>query len=317
MAAAAGDGFLSGNCPFHEWRLMRAPNRRNLTRIRAMRLTIRAPMSTTVFPTIFVPHGAGPCFFMDWQPAGTWDRMGGWLRGLVDVVGARPRAILVVSAHWEQPLATVSAQAAPGLLFDYGGFPEHTYRLAWPAPGAPALAADIRGLLDDAGFASAEDHARGLDHGVFIPMKLAFPDADVPVVQLSLLRGLDPAAHLALGRALAPLRERGVLIVGSGMSYHNMRRFMSGSPGVDPASRTFDDWLGETVALPSAERDARLAAWADAPGGRESHPREEHLLPLHVVAGAGGDDTGRRVLRDEVIGSVQSAFLFGAPVKPM
>ena len=272
------------------------------------------PMSATVFPTVFVPHGAGPCFFMDWQPAGTWDRMGGWLASLVDVVGARPSAIVIVSAHWEEPAATVNAQAAPELLFDYGGFPEHTYRLTWLAPGAPALAAEIRGLLGQAGIASAEDHARGIDHGVFIPMKLAFPDADVPVVQLSLVRGLDPAAHLAIGRALAPLRERGVLIVGSGMSYHNMRRFMTRANAVDPASRAFDDWLVDTVALPRDAREARLAAWAAAPGGRESHPREEHLLPLHVVAGAGGDDAGRRVLRDEVIGSVQSAFLFGEPV---
>lgn len=263
-------------------------------------------------PTVFVPHGAGPCFFMDWQPAGTWDRMGGFLRGLVDVVGTRPRALVVVSAHWEESAFTVNAQAAPDLLYDYGGFPEHTYRLAWPAPGAPDLAARIRALLAGAGVESREEHRRGLDHGVFIPLKLAFPDADVPVVQLSLRTGLDPAAHLALGRALAPLRDEGVLIVGSGMTFHNMRRFKMSGAGVDADSQRFDAWLAETIALPRAEREARLVDWSRAPGGRESHPREEHLLPLHVVAGAAGDDAGTRVLDDVVLGSAQSAFLFGA-----
>jgi aromatic ring-opening dioxygenase catalytic subunit (LigB family) len=249
---------------------------------------------------------------MDWQPAGTWDRMGDFLRGLVDVAGVRPRALLVVSAHWEESAFTVNAQAAPDLLYDYGGFPEHTYRLTWPAPGSPELAARVRALLDGAGLASREEHRRGLDHGVFIPLKLAFPDADVPVVQLSLKAGLDPAAHLALGRALAPLRDEGVLIVGSGMTFHNMRRFRMGGGGVDADSQRFDAWLADTVALPRAERERRLADWASAPGGRESHPREEHLIPLHVVAGAAGDDAGVQVLGDQVLGSAQSAFRFGA-----
>ena len=263
-------------------------------------------------PTVFLPHGAGPCFFMDWPPAGTWDRMGGWLRGLVDHVGARPRALVVVSAHWEAPAFTVNAQAAPALLYDYSGFPEHTYRLAWPAPGAPDLAARIRALLTGAGIDSGEEHRRGLDHGVFIPLKLAFPDADVPVVQLSLKAGLDPAAHLALGHALAPLRDDGVLIVGSGMTFHNMRRFKAAGAGVDADSQRFDAWLAQTVALPRAERERYLIDWAQAPGGRASHPREEHLLPLHVVAGAAGDDAGAQSLADTVLGSVQSAYLFGA-----
>lgn len=263
-------------------------------------------------PTVFVPHGAGPCFFMDWNPPGTWDRMEGWLRGLVDRIGRRPDAIVVVSAHWEAPVFTVNAQAAPGLLYDYSGFPAHTYELTWPAPGAPDLAARIRKLLGDAGIDSAENHERGLDHGVFIPMKLALPDADVPVVQLSLRAGLDPAAHIALGRALAPLRDEGVLLIGSGMSFHNMQRFRRAGGDVDVDSARFDAWLGETVVLPRAEREQRLTNWADAPGGRAAHPREEHLLPLHVVAGAALDDPGARVFADQVLGSAQSAFAFGS-----
>jgi aromatic ring-opening dioxygenase catalytic subunit (LigB family) len=252
---------------------------------------------------------------MEWNPPGMWNRMEEWLRNVVSVAGARPRAILIITGHWEADAFTANAQRSPGLLYDYTGFPEHTYRLTWPARGSPELAARVRSLLADAGFPAAEDHGRGLDHGVFIPMKLAFPDADVPVVQLSLRVGLDPAEHLAAGAALAPLRREGVLIIGSGMSFHNMHRLMgnlrSGATDIDPDSERFDVWLAEAVALPRAQREQQLIRWATAPGGRASHPREEHLLPLHMVAGAAGDDSGERVFQDHVLGSVQSAFQFG------
>jgi aromatic ring-opening dioxygenase catalytic subunit (LigB family) len=268
-------------------------------------------MSDHALPTLFVPHGGGPCFFMDWNPPDAWDRMGAWLRGADGLVGERPKAVLVVSGHWEEPAFTVNAQAAPDLLYDYHGFPEHTYRLTYPAPGSPGLAAEVRDLLSAAGLPAGEDHGRGLDHGVFIPFKLIYPQADIPVVQLSLRAGLDPQEHVAAGRALAPLRSRGVLIVGSGMSFHNMRRFRFGGGAPDPDSVLFDAWLAEAVALPAQERARALAGWAQAPGGRASHPREEHLIPLHVVAGAAGDDPGRRVFQDNVLGSMQSAYMFG------
>jgi aromatic ring-opening dioxygenase catalytic subunit (LigB family) len=270
-------------------------------------------MKTNRLPTFFIPHGAGPCFFMEWQLAGAWQRMETWLRGLVDHAGTRPEALIVISAHWEAPAFTVNAARRPDLLFDYHGFPDSTYQLTWPAAGSPDLAARIGKLFTDSGIAHAEYTARGLDHGVFVPLKLAFPDADVPVVQLSLRQGLDPAAHVAMGRALAPLRDEGVLIIGSGMSYHNMRRLRLGGGPVDPESVHFDDWLTQTVAMTGDRRSQGLAGWAAAPGGRASHPREEHLLPLHVVAGAAYDEPGERLLRDEVIGSVQSAFRFGTP----
>ena len=269
-------------------------------------------MSDNSLPSVFVPHGAGPCFFMDWNPPGAWDRMEAWLRGIGILVGAKPKAILVVSAHWEEAVFTVNAQAKPGLLYDYYGFPEHTYQIEWPARGAPALAAEVRELLEIADIESAEDHDRGLDHGVFIPMKLAFPDADIPVLQLSLRSGLDPAEHIALGRALMPLRRKGVLIIGSGMSYHNMAQLQRGT-AVDPESLRFDAWLAETVAMPSAVRERRLVDWVRAPGGRASHPVEEHLLPLHVVVGAAGEGLGAKVFEDTVLGSVQSGFLFVDP----
>jgi len=142
-------------------------------------------------------------------------------------------------------------------------------------------------------------------------MKLAFPDAEVPVVQLSLRSSLDPKEHLAAGRALEPLRNQGVLIVGSGMSFHNMERLRRGGSAADPDSQKFDGWLEETVDLRRDRREGRLLDWENAPGGRASHPAEEHLIPLHVVAGAAGDDPGRKVFSDTVIGSMQSAFMFG------
>lgn len=268
-------------------------------------------MTRPILPTLFVPHGAGPCFFMDWEPADTWKKMADWLRSIPEVIGSRPEALLVVSGHWEAPHFTVNARAAPSLLYDYSGFPSHTYDLQYEASGSPGLAGKVRALLDAAGISNKEEHTRGLDHGVFIPMKVAFPEADVPIVQLSLKSGLSPEEHLALGRALAPLRREGVLIVGSGMSFHNMRRFRFDDSVLDQDSVRFDEWLSETVGMPADIREQRLIEWAAAPGGRASHPREEHLLPLHVVAGAAGDDNGQQVFQDRVIGSIQSAFLFG------
>lgn len=260
-------------------------------------------------PSYYLPHGGGPCFFMDWDPPDTWTRMGAYLKGLAAELPQRPRALLVVSAHWLQPAFTVGSAAAPSLIYDYGGFPEHTYRLTWPAPGEPALAGRVKDLLQATGLDAREDPQRGLDHGVFVPLKLAFPKADIPVVPLSLRADLDPAAHLAAGRALAPLRDAGVLILGSGMSFHNMRGY--GDPRFGPVSDAFDAWLTEAVetADPVA-RDAALAAWDRAPGGLQSHPRgqEEHLLPLMVAGGAGG--RGQRTFSDRVMKTTISAFRF-------
>jgi len=217
---------------------------------------------------------------------------------------------LVISAHWEEAEFTVTTSPKPPLLFDYYGFPEHTYRLRYDAPGSPELAREVRELLAKAGIASKEDAERGLDHGVFIPFLLIYPDADIPVVQLSLKAGLDPAEHIAVGRALAPLRERNVLIVGSGMSYHNMEAFQRGLPPT--ASGTFDAWLTDAATDPDpGRRDEKLAHWSTAPAGRDAHPREEHLIPLMVAAGAAGGDVGQRTYSDRVMGSAISAYQFG------
>ncbi len=262
-------------------------------------------------PTLYLPHGGGPCFFMDWTmgPPDTWDRMAAWLRSIGASLPEAPRALLVVSAHWEAGVPTVTTAAAPPLLYDYYGFPPHTYELKWPAPGSPELAERVRALLGAAGMESVGDAKRGFDHGVFVPLKVAYPDAQIPTVQLSLRTGLDPAEHIAIGRALAPLRDEGVLIVGSGMSYHNMRGFMQ--PGSLALSELFDGWLAKTVSDTPAARDAALSAWTRAPSAREVHPREEHLLPLMVTAGAAGGDLGKQVFRDQVMGVAVSAVQFG------
>src|SRR5689334_8631112 len=159
------------------------------------------------------------------------DRLAGYLRSVRDVPPVAPRALLVVSAHWEEPVPTVMTSAHPAMLYDYYGFPPESYQLTWPAPGDPALAGRVRELLGNAGFATAEDTERGFDHGTFVPLKVTYPEAEIPCVQLSLRRGLDPAEHIAMGRALAPLRDEGVLIVGSGMSYHNLRVFGAAGRG--------------------------------------------------------------------------------------
>ena len=268
-------------------------------------------MSAARQPAIFIPHGGGPCFWMEFPPpfgAHAWDRLRDYLAGLVASLPERPKAFLVVTAHWEAAQPTVSLNPKPGMLYDYYGFPEHTYKLVYPAPGAPELGAEVRRLIEAAGLPVAADDTRGFDHGVFVPFLIVDPKAEIPVVMLSLRKDLDPAFHIKLGRALAPLRDQDVAIVGSGMSYHDLRHFFDGSEG---ASATFDAWLDETIRAPRDEREARLAAWAKAPAARACHPREEHLLPLMVVAGAAGDSEGRHDFHDVIAGKTISGFRFG------
>ncbi|KQM20639.1 DODA-type extradiol aromatic ring-opening family dioxygenase [Novosphingobium sp. Leaf2] len=264
-------------------------------------------------PTFFIPHGGGPCFFMDWSvmggPADTWDKTADWLRALISTLPERPKGIVVISGHWEEPAFTASTAVEPGMIYDYYGFPPHTYQLQYPAPGSPALAERVVALLSEAGLPARTDPARGFDHGVFVPFLLIDPDATIPVVPLSLKADLDPAEHIAAGRALAPLRDEGILIVGSGMSYHNMRGFRT--PSATRPSAVFDQWLTSAVESAPAEREAQLGHWDEAPAGRQSHPREEHLLPLMVAAGAGYTSPGAKVFGDNVMMADISAFRFG------
>jgi aromatic ring-opening dioxygenase catalytic subunit (LigB family) len=260
-----------------------------------------------MLPTLYFPHGGGPCFFMDWTwgPADSWDTLADWLRQLGTTL-PRPRAVVVISAHWEsEAVVEITSQAQPGLLYDYYGFPAHTYQLTYPAPGAPALAAEIAGLLNTAGIEARLNPTRDWDHGVFIPLKLIYPDADLPVVQISLLTSLDPGQHLKIGQALAPLRAQGGLLLGSGMSFHNLRVF---GQDARAESEAFDQWLTSTL----REDVMGLTQWAEAPHARFCHPREEHLLPLMVVAGAAAGETGQSVFSDTIMGARISAFQFGS-----
>ena len=267
--------------------------------------------STSRMPTLFVPHGAGPCFFMDWNPPTAWNHMADFLKNVAAGLPARPKAIVLVSGHWLQPAFSVTSGPRPELIYDYSGFPAHTYELRYPAPGEPQLAARIAALLGQAHLPAQQDPVRGFDHGMFIPLMLMFPGADIPVVQLSLRHDLDPQAHLDAGRALASLRDEGVLIVGSGMSFHNMRGY--GDPRFGPISDEFDRWLVQAVESAPAQREQALANWAQAPSARLCHPprAEEHLLPLMLVAGAAGEDAGQRNFSDRVMETTLSAFRFG------
>lgn len=262
-------------------------------------------------PTLFIPHGGGPCFFMEWNPRDAWDAMAAYLRGIAATLPERPKTIVVVSAHWQESGFAVTSAERPALIYDYYGFPPHTYQLQYPASGSPALAKRLAGLLAAEGLPVKEDAQRGFDHGMFIPLLLMFPAADIPVVQLSLAASMDPALHLQAGRAMAALRDEGVLVVGSGMSFHNMRAY--GDPRFIPVAEEFDGWLRATLEAPAAARDAALVKWAQAPSARLSHPPrgEEHLLPLMVAAGAAGADRGRCVYRDRVLETALSGYRFG------
>jgi aromatic ring-opening dioxygenase catalytic subunit (LigB family) len=263
-------------------------------------------------PAIFLSHGGGPCFWMDFpEPFGprAFDHLRAYLAGLLESLPSRPKAILVVSAHWEQPKPTVGSAAAPGMIYDYFGFPPDTYHLQYPAPGSPALAQRVQDLLGAAGIECLADPKRGFDHGVFVPMLIVDPETEIPVATLSLQNDLSPERHLAIGAALQPLRDENVLILGSGNSFHNLGSFFDGQTG---ASAVFDDWLTAAVEAPDpAARSRLLVGWDKAPGARLCHPREEHLLPLMVVAGAAGVDAGRRVYHDTIANKVISGYAFG------
>lgn len=268
-------------------------------------------MPSRRLPVAFLPHGGGPWPFVDvgLGEKSELDALASYLRSVADLPAEAPKAILVVSAHWEEPVPTVMTAPRPPLLYDYYGFPPESYRITWPAPGEPQLAGRVRELLSEAGFETRANEERGFDHGTFVPLKLTYPDANLPTVQLSLEQGLDPEQHLAMGRALAPLRDEGVFIIGSGMTFHNLRAFRD--PRSRPVAEAFDAWLREAATLEEPARSAALARWSAAPMARLAHPREEHLLPLMVVAGAAAGDPGRVAYSGTVLGLRLSAYHYG------
>lgn len=226
---------------------------------------------------------------------------------------ARPDAILVISAHWEEKVATLLGARNPPMFYDYYGFPDKAYEITYPAPGSPELADTVAGLLKKDNIAVRIDPQRGFDHGLFIPLKLMYPEADIPCLQLSLIRGLDPTAHIALGKSLRGLMSENILVIGSGFSFHNLGAFFRGDLGApDPPNEAFQDWLIESCTSPSLDerqREQRLINWEAAPFARYCHPREEHLLPLHVCLGMAGGPA-RLIFDDRVLGKRGVAFLW-------
>ena len=253
--------------------------------------------ATSRMPVYFISHGGGPWPWMARERQTIYARLAASLADMLPQIGRRPKAILMVSAHWEAPAFTLQGASRPGMVYDYDGFPEDTYHVRYGSPGFPQLAARALDLIRTSGLPGAIDPERGYDHGMFSPMAVMVPEADVPVVQLSLLQGLAPDVHVRLGRSIAALRDEDILIVGSGLSYHNLRAF--GSQG-RAASAAFDAWLSETMVQHTGrDRTNRLLAWEQAPAARLAHPREEHLIPVMVAVGAAEGDAATRVYHED------------------
>lgn len=237
---------------------------------------------------LFVSHGGGPLPLLG---DARHEELVAQLQGISEQL-TKPKAIVVVSAHWEADTPTVTTSADPGLLYDYYGFPPESYEIQYPAKGHPALAQQVLEILAEHDISATADNQRSLDHGVFVPLKLMYPNADIPVIQVSLMHNLDPQQHIALGEALAAIDHEGLLILGSGFSFHNMKAFFAPQdPETEKRNLAFENWLKDTLTrtdLDEAERKQRLINWAEAPAARFCHPREEHLMPLLVCYGATG-----------------------------
>lgn len=258
---------------------------------------------------LFLSHGGGPLPLLG-DPGHR--EMRDTIAAIAELPG-RPAAIVVVSAHWEEADFTVTGGEAPDVIYDYYGFPEESYRIRYPAPGAPPLAREIRDRLANHGLDAHMDTERGFDHGLFVPLLMMYPQADIPCVQVSLRETLDAADHIALGEALSFLASRDVLLVGSGFSFHNLRAFFKPATAeIDSANHAFEGWLAETLspsALSESQRREHLLHWQQAPGALLCHPRAEHLMPLHVCYGAAGRAAGRHFSM-EIMGRRASAFLW-------
>lgn len=261
-------------------------------------------------PTAYITHGGGPCFFMDWDPPHEWDSLRSALEYLPQRLPEQPRAILVISAHWESREVAISSNPSPPLIYDYGGFPPHTYELTYPAPGNVDVAREAAALLDAAGIDNRLDPDRGWDHGVFIPLKVIYPNADIPIVSMSVRHDLDPQAHLEIGQALAPLRDQGVFILASGSSFHHFGNFGT------QHTEIFDKWANEVMAQDPSKRWESLKNWESAPSARQAHGREEHWIPLMVAVGAAGGDPAHTIFNDVVMHSRMSCWLFGETARP-
>lgn len=264
-------------------------------------------MQTIRFPTLFLSHGGGPWHVIT-QMRKEFAATEALYHELPSLLPEMPKAILMISAHWETPEFTVSTAQKPSMIYDYSGFPAHTYQLQYPASGEPVLASRVQNLLKYAGIV-CDVANRGFDHGAFVPLMVMYPEAEIPVVTLSIKANYSPLEHIKMGEVLAPLRDEGVLIIGSGYTYHNMRGY--GRVESMQASVEFEQYLTKAAESTPTTRNAMLADWQQAPFARQNHPREDHLVPLFVAAGAAGDDTGKRLLLDQAMGVVMANYRFG------
>jgi len=265
-------------------------------------------------PTYYLSHGGGPWPYMEDAMRRRFDKLEASLLAIRREWGDAVRAVLVISGHWETPEFAVSSGAHPGMVFDYYGFPEYLYHIKYDAPGSPELAMRVRAMLEAGGFSCGSDPERGFDHGTFSLLKPIYPNGEIPIVQLSVKLDFDPHAHLSVGRLLAPLRDEGVVIIGSGSSFHNLA--LRGPAAIEP-SRRFDDWLQQALLKSStSERRERVAAWQLAPDARIAHPREDHLIPLMVALGAADEEPASLIYhQDDFLGGwALSSFRFGDPV---
>ncbi len=260
---------------------------------------------------LFIPHGGGPLPILG-DPR--HKEIIKFLKNIKFRIN-KPSSIIVISAHWEEDEVNITSGEKPSLIYDYYGFPEESYKITYPAPGNSKLANKIKNLLKAKDINSKLNPERGFDHGVFIPLKIMYPEASITCVQISLLKNLDPKKHIEMGKALSSLMDENILILGSGMSFHNLNILLSGSESTDSdnaKNKEFDDWLVNVCAgdkLNNVEKEKALIEWIKAPSARFCHPREEHLIPLHVCYGI-KNKKADLVFNDNVIGKKVSAFLW-------
>lgn len=258
------------------------------------------------FPAVFLNHGGGPLPLLD---DAAHRNLVKHLRSLPQRF-PKPEVILLASAHWETPDITFVGGEDPGLLYDYYGFPPESYEVKYPCKNSLSLVEKARKLLSTAGLKSSVDPKRRYDHGVFVPLKLMYPEANIPVVQLSLPVSRDPALVYRIGQALSPLRSEGVLFIGSGLSFHNLPSFFSSDRSKLSRSREFDDALKSAMTSEDS-RKQKLVGWSNFPQARFCHPQEDHLMPLLFVAGAGDGETCTIIYEDELMGAKISGFQLG------
>jgi aromatic ring-opening dioxygenase catalytic subunit (LigB family) len=261
-------------------------------------------------PTIlYLSHGAGP------MPLLGDDGHKEMVENLKMIAAkiSKPSAIILISAHWEEVMPTITQAANPQLFYDYYGFPKEAYEIQYPVLGEPDLANKVFSALSDKGIKSTLDGKRGFDHGLFVPLKIIYPEADVPCIQLSLVNSLDSNEHIKIGKAISGLDYDNLLVIGSGFSFHNMKAFFTHKTAeTEIMNEEFISWLNDTCSNPNLEeneRTRRLVDWEKAPSARYCHPREEHLLPLHVCYGV-ANSACSEFFDLEIIGKKANVYLW-------